>query len=85
MIWAKIIAQETGQSIPFSLLCKLTRLPERDQSRIIALKQVRTLYHQPDLGPDPRGRKPGLSCNETAAIGNYLDDPAVSLDDKGAP
>jgi hypothetical protein len=57
----------------------------RTQTRILASKQPRTLHNQPDLGPDPRGRKRGLNRSDTAAISNYLDDPKVPLDDKGKP
>jgi len=44
---------------------------------------VRTLHNQPDSGPDLRGRKRALAHIETAAIGHYLDDKSVPLDDRG--
>ena len=64
---------------------KVTGVAERVQTRILASKQVRTRHNQPDSGPDPRGRKRGLTRTETAAISDYLDDSTTSLDDKGKP
>jgi hypothetical protein len=63
----------------------LTGVPERIQSRILALKQPRTLHNEEDKGPDPRGRKRGLKRSDTAAIAVYLDDSDLSLNDKRAP
>ncbi|KAG9230643.1 hypothetical protein BJ875DRAFT_444820, partial [Amylocarpus encephaloides] len=37
------------------------------------------------IGPDPRGRKRALIRSDTAAIGNYLDDPSIPLDNRGKP
>lgn len=63
----------------------MTGVAGRIQSRILKLKQPRTLHNQPDLGPDPRGRKRAILRSETAAIGHYVDDIKVSQEDKGNP
>ena len=82
---AKAFAQELGIPIPQSLVQKVTGVQPRAQTRILASKQVRTLHHQPDSGPDPRGKKRALTRSETAAIALYADDASVPLDDRGAP
>ena len=82
---AKVLSQELDIQIPQETVRKLFAIPPRIQSRILGSKQVRTLHNEPDSGPDPRGRKKALLRSDTAAIANYLDDPAVSLDDKGKP
>ena len=82
---AKVLSQELNIQIPQETVRKLFAVPPRIQSRILGSKQVRTLHNEPDSGPDPRGRKKALLRSDTAAIANYLDDPAVPLDDKGKP
>ncbi len=85
VFWAKAFSQELGIPIPQSLVQKLTKVPPRVQTRILASGQVRTIHNQPDSGPDPRGRKPALAKSDIVAIGNYLDDSGISLDEKGLP
>lgn len=85
VLYAKAFSQELGIPIPKSLVRKVTGVAERVQTRILASKQVRTRHNLPDSGPDPRGRKRGLTRTETAAISDYLDDSTTSLDDKGKP
>ena len=64
---------------------KVTKVPERNQTRILASKQIRTFHNRPDSRPDPRGSKRILKRSETAVITDYLDNPNVPLDDKGKP
>ncbi|XTI82910.1 hypothetical protein V2W45_1225783, partial [Cenococcum geophilum] len=71
--------------IPQELVHKVTGVPPRTQSRILALKQPRTLYSIPDFSLDPRGRKRLITRTKTAAIANYLNDDLVLLDNKGKP
>ena len=85
ILTAKLLAQELNIQIPQPLLYDLVGVPPRNQSRILATKQVRTLHNQVDKGPDPRGRKRLITRSETAVIANYLDDDLVPLDDKGKP
>jgi hypothetical protein len=85
VLFAKLYSQELGIPIPTSLVRKVTGVPRRNQSRILASKEPRTLHNKPDLGPDPRGRKRALTRSETSAISDYLDDPSTSFNDKGAP
>ena len=66
-------------------MCKVTGVAERVQTPIIALKHARRLHNRPDSGPDLRGRKRAFLRFGTAAIGAYLDDSKISLDDKGKP
>ena len=82
---AKAFSQELGIPISQELVRKVTGVPPRNQTRILASKQVRTLHNQPDSGPDPRGRKRVITRTESAAIADYLDDPVISLDEKGKP
>lgn len=81
----KECAQLLNINIPTDTIRQLTGVSQRSQSRIIASGHVRTLHNIQDSGPDPRGRKRGLTRSDTAAIGNYLDDPDVLLDKKGKP
>jgi hypothetical protein len=85
ILTAKLLAQELNIQIPQPLLHDLIGVPPRNQSRILASKQVRTLHNQVDQGPDPRGRKRLITRSETAAIANYLNNNLVPLDDKGKP
>ena len=85
VLWAKAYSQELGIPIPQSVVRKVTGVPERVQTRILASRQVRTLHNRPDSSPDPRGRKRAFTRSETSAIGDYLDDSAIPLDDKGKP
>jgi hypothetical protein len=85
VLTAKVLAQELNIQIPSSLVRKISGVPPRNQTRILDSKQVRTRHNQPDLGPDPRGRKRALKRSDTSAVGDYLDDPHTSLDEKGAP
>ena len=85
ILTAKLLAQELNIQIPQPLLYSLTGVPPRNQSRILASKQVRTLHNQVDKGPDPRGRKRSITRSETAAIADYLNDDSIPLDNKGKP
>ena len=85
VLYAKLFAQELGIPIPTSIIRKVTGVPRRNQSRILASKEPRTLYNQPDSSPDPCGRKRALRWSDTSTISNYLEDPSTSFDDKGAP
>jgi hypothetical protein len=85
VFYAKMFERKLGIFIPSSTIRKVTGVTERSQNRILALKQPRTLYNQPDLSLNPRGRKRAILRSETAAINNYLDDASVSLNDKGKP
>jgi hypothetical protein len=85
ILTARLLVQELNIQIPQPLLYSLTSVPPRNQSRILALKQVRTLHNQVDKGPDLRGRKRALKRSDTAAIADYLDDSNTTLDKKGAP
>src|SRR5450755_1608004 len=69
VFYAKMFERELGIFIPSSTIRKITGVTERSQSRILASKQPRTLHNQPDLGPDPRGRKRAILRSETAVIG----------------
>ena len=79
MIAAKAFAQELGIPIHKSLVRKVTGVAERVQTRILALKQVRTRHNVPDSGPDPRGAKRAITRSETAVITAYVDDESVPL------
>jgi hypothetical protein len=85
ILTARLLAQELNIQIPQPLLHSLTGVPPRNQSRILASKQVRTLHNQVDKGPDPRGRKRALNRSDTTAIADYLNDDSIPLDDKGKP
>ncbi|OCK94950.1 uncharacterized protein K441DRAFT_718472, partial [Cenococcum geophilum 1.58] len=85
VLWCKVIQQKLGIQIPKDFVREITGIPERTQSEILRSKQARTLHNQEDAGPDPRGRKPYVTRKDTAAIGAYLDDPTVSIDEKGKP
>jgi hypothetical protein len=63
----------------------VTGVPPRGQTRILASKQARTLYNQPDSSPDPRGGKRALTRQDTSAIADYTDDGTIPLSDRGAP
>jgi hypothetical protein len=82
IITCKLLSQR-GLIVPQSIVEEITGVPPRSQTRIIASKQVRTLHNQP--GPDPRGRKRGLTRSDTRAIAEYLDDSNIEADDKGRP
>ena len=85
VLYAKLYAQELGIPIPTSIIRKVTGVPRRNQSRILASKEPRTLHNQLDSGLDPRGRKRALRHSDTSAISDYLEDPSTSFNDKGAP
>jgi hypothetical protein len=85
ILFAKVLAQELNVPILQELLHKITKVPPRNQSRILAEKQVRTLYNTVDKGPDLRGRQRALKRSDTAAIADYLKDPNTTIDDEGAP
>ena len=85
ILTARLLTQELNIQIPQPLLHSLTGVLPRNQSRILASKQVRTLYNQVNKGPDPRRRKRALKRSDTAAIADYLDDSNTTLDKKGAP
>jgi hypothetical protein len=83
VLFAKALSQRLNIPIPQDLIRDLTGVPPRNQTRILSSKQVRTFHNRPDSGPDPRGKKRALARSDTAAIANYLNDPHVSLNDKG--
>jgi hypothetical protein len=88
-VTAHLLAESQGQK-PSSTETKKTMqnlfgVRERSQERILASGQVRTLHNQPDLGPYPRSRPKTIPHQDTVAIGDYLDDPRVPLNDKGKP
>jgi hypothetical protein len=85
VLTAKVLAQELNIQIPQEIVRKISGVPPRNQTRILASKQTRTLHNLPNIGPDPRGRKRALKRSDTAAVGDYLDDSHTSLDEKGAP
>ena len=85
ILTVKLLVQELNIQIPQPLLYSLTGVPPRNQSRILASKQVRTLHNQVDKGPDPRGRKRALNRSDTTTIADYLNDDSILLDDKGKP
>jgi hypothetical protein len=74
-----------GITIKQDVIHKLTGIPLSSQTRILASKQVRTLYNLPDSGPDPRGRKRAITQQETTAIADYVNNRTVPLDNRGAP
>lgn len=84
VLWAKIFSQRLGINIPAKEVEGATGVSTRSQSRILASKSARTIYHVEDKGLDPRGRKKALKRTDTAAIADYLDAPTTSLDAKGA-
>jgi hypothetical protein len=85
VFYTKMLEREFGIFIPLLTIRKVTGVTERSQSRILASKQPRTLHNQPDLSPNLRGRKRAILRSETAAIGDYLDDASVPLNDRGKP
>jgi hypothetical protein len=85
VLYAKAFSQELGIPIPQSLVRKVMGVAPRIQSRILISKETRTRHNQPNSGPGQRGRKKALSRTDTAAIADYLNDPTISLDDKGKP
>ena len=85
IIGAKVISQRIGIKIPQDILREVTNIPERDQSRIIASKEVRTRHNIPDSGPDPRGRRRVIIRSETRAVSDYLCDKDIPLEERGAP
>lgn len=85
VLWAKQFSQHLGIPISREIIEAVTKVPVRSQARILSSKQPRTLHKQPDLGPDPRGRKRSLTRSDTAAIAAYLDDPTTTLDQKAQP
>ena len=50
---AKAFAQELRIPIPQELVRKVTSVPPRNQTQILASKQVRTRYNQPNSSLDP--------------------------------
>ena len=85
VLWAKAFSQELGITIKQDIIQKLTGIPLSGQTRIIASKQVQTLYNIPDSGLDPRGRKRAIIQQETSIIADYLDNDTVPLDNRGKP
>jgi hypothetical protein len=85
IIFTKALEQELSVPIPPALLTKLTSASSQSQSRIAALKEIRTLYNRPDNGPDPRGRPTAFIRLDIRAIKGYLSDKDVPLRDRGAP
>ena len=81
----RAFAQQRGIKITREDIHKVCGVPTRNQSRILASKQLRTHYNQPNSGPDNRGRKRALKQSETAAIGAYCNDESIPLDNRGAP
>jgi hypothetical protein len=77
--------RELGIFIPLSTIRKVTGVTERSQSRILASKQLRTFYNQPDSGPNLRGRKRAILQLETAVISKFLNDASVLLNNRGKP
>jgi hypothetical protein len=84
VLFAKAFSQELGIPISQALVRKVTGVAKRVQRRILATKQTRTLHNRND-GRDPRGRKRAMTRSDTAAIGNFLTDETVPLNDRGAP
>lgn len=80
---AKLYSQALGIPISKSIVRTVSGVPERVQTRILASNSARTLRNQE--GPDPRGRKRGLTRQDTVGIDAYLDDDNVHQDDKGKP
>ena len=85
VLFAKLYSQELGIPIPSLIIRKVTGIAPCGQTRILSSKEPRTRHNRPDTGPDPRGPHRALKRSDTAAIGDYLDDETVPLDDKGAP
>ena len=85
VLYAKLFAQELGIKIPSSVIRKVTGVAEHIQSRILALKEPRTLHNQPNPGPDPRGRKRAILRSDSAAISDYLSNDSTPFDDKSKP
>jgi hypothetical protein len=81
----KLTAQKLGVKIDQSTVYELTGVAPRDQTRIIASREVRTLHNREDIGPDPRGRKRAFTRSDTRAIADYLSDSDVDLNEKGKP
>jgi hypothetical protein len=75
----------TGITIDAEVIRKVTGVPPRGQTRILALKQARTLYNQPNSSPNPRGGKRALIRQDTSAIADYTDDGTIPLSNRGAP
>lgn len=85
VLYARAFSQVLNILISQELVREVTGVAPRIQRRILEEKETRTLHNRPDIGPDPRGRKRALTRADTRAIGDYLDDPAVPLDNKGKP
>jgi len=83
VFWAKVFGEALGIKIDQKLVHKVTGAVSRNQTRILASREIRTVYNQE--GVDPRGRKRALTRSDTAAIGRYLDDETVPLRDRGRP
>jgi hypothetical protein len=45
VLWAKVFSQKLGILIPQELVYECTGVPERVQTRILAIKQVRTRHN----------------------------------------
>jgi hypothetical protein len=72
--------------IPCDIVEQVSGVCARSQGQTLESHSPRKLHNRPDHGPDPRGRKRGLTRDDTTAIANYLDDDKhVSLEDRGAP
>ena len=85
VIFAKLFTQATGQPIPKSIVRGITGISERSQTKILQSHQLRTRHNRFDSSPDSRGRKPVLLRLDTAAIGSYLNDDSIPLEDCGVP
>ena len=79
----RAFARLRGLNITREEIRQVSGVAPRIQSRILASKQLRSLYNQPDSGPDPRGHKHALKRSETAAIAVYCKDESIPLKDRG--
>lgn len=82
---AKATAQFLDKPIDATALHTITGIPPRSQTRILRSGEVRRLHNQEDLGPDPRGPNRVVTREITRAVGEFVRDPNVPVEDKSAP
>ena len=85
VLWGKLFSQHLGLPIDQETIEAVTKVPPQSQTRILTLKQSRTLHNRENLSPNPCGHKRALKRSNTATVTSYLNDPTTTLNDKGQP
>ncbi|TVY53541.1 hypothetical protein LCER1_G004484, partial [Lachnellula cervina] len=84
-LMAEAMGARPGSKDTKEAIHKVIGVTGRTQTDILHSGEVRSLYNQPDLGPDPRGRPRAIPHQDTSAIGDFLDDENLPLERRSQP